>query len=564
MPIDLPTPAVHGLDPATLAAALDHAADALVVTDAGGVDRGPAVLYANATFLALFAIEAADALGQDLTRFEDWAGPSLDRNRLRGALRSGEPFTGEVVGERPDGTAFVAELRLNPVRTDKGVTTHHVGVLRDISEHKRVAERLTHLAHHDALTGLPNRKLFLDRLDQALRRARRYRGGVGVLFIDLDGFKPVNDTHGHDTGDAVLVEVARRLEGLLRSSDTVARLGGDEFTLVLPGLQSRDDAGAIATKVVQVIAQPYAVGELSLHLTTSIGIAVHPTDGADVDALVRNADLAMYRAKQSGKNQAVFYDASEDEQRGAELDAALRAAVEQDGLEVLYAPVLDTRSGQVLGAEAYPSFRHADDQLDTPRLVQRLTLLGLAPELGDRLLARVLRDVATWPLPRHFVVDVDLLPGQLDRTDLVAQIGGLLRGSGVDASRLRLNLAERDVATPTDALLDRLWDLHELGLRLAIDRYGGTGLPMRVLRDLPAELLKIDPDLVRDHAKRATVLRGIVVLAHSSGLEVGAEGVATPEARAAMEGLGCEWLQGDGIGPAVDGTSFAASLPEAG
>ncbi|MEX1200454.1 MAG: EAL domain-containing protein, partial [Methylophaga sp.] len=412
----------------------------------------------------------------------------------------------------------------------------------------------------DSLTGLPNRSVFNDRLEHAIHKLQRNSGRLAVFFIDLDHFKHINDSLGHKTGDALLCEVSRRIRSCVRESDTVARLGGDEFTVVLEDVTSAQYVGRIAEKILTTTSLPYMIDNIEVNISPSIGISLFPADGRDVDMLIRNADAAMYHAKNSGRNNFQFYSAEMNAEAANRLalETSLRRAVEQQEFYLQYQPQIELSSGRVKGAEVLLRW-HTDQWGDVSpaRFVPVLEDTGLIGVVGEWVLRETCsvfmanRD----ELPDDFVMAVNLSGRQFKGSRLVSYIRHLLSETEMPASNLELEITESLLMDNTDSAIDTLRDLSSLGITLAIDDFGTGYSSLSYLKQFPLNVLKVDRAFVRDltiDKDDAAIVSAIMAMADSLGLEVVAEGVETAEQLAFLEQKQCQRAQGFFFSKAID------------
>ena len=426
-----------------------------------------------------------------------------------------------------------------------------IGTFQDVSDQKHNEERLTILANFDSLTGLPNRALFQDRLTQALARAARSQAQVGLLFIDLDHFKAVNDRLGHAFGDELLKQVSARLSQSVREVDTVARMGGDEFTIILEGIQSAETAAMIANKVLQTLAPAIRIGAQELYVTASIGVAVYPSDAEQGDDLLSNADTAMYRAKEEGKNTYRVFTREMDEriQGRLALESALRGALQNDEFVLFYQPQVEIGTGEVVGFEALIRWQRADGRLVSPiEFVPHLEESGLIVDVGAWVIAEACRWLARWRRTHgpETTVSVNLSPRQFREPDLVDAVTRALAASGLPASALELEITESSlVSGPT--VLQTMATLREMGVGLAIDDFGTGYSSLSYLKRFPFTKLKIDRSFIRDiteDSDSAAIVSAIIALAHILQLQVVAEGVENVEELGFLRQQGCGYIQG--------------------
>jgi diguanylate cyclase (GGDEF)-like protein/PAS domain S-box-containing protein len=434
----------------------------------------------------------------------------------------------------------------------------------EIGDRREAEERAQHLADHDALTGLPNRRLLEDRLTQALALSQRNRKQTAVMFVDLDRFKAINDSLGHAVGDLVLKEVAQRLVKQLRIGDTICRIGGDEFVVVLPEAKRSTDAANVAAKIIETLSQPVRAADRELTVTPSIGIAVYPDDGRDAEALIRNADAAMYHAKESGRANYQFFTEQMNQvaSRRLALENDLRRALHKGELLVHYQPIVELSSGTVVAHEALVRWQHPARGVVPPaEFMQLAEDTGLIVGIGEWVLREACR-WATFIGAEHGVqVAVNLSSRQFNDPKLIELVRRVLADSGLPARLLMLEITETTAMHQTDVAASTLQKLKELGVSLAIDDFGTGYSSLASLRRYPVDQLKIDRSFVADlpageNAK--TLTGGIIGLAHALGLKVVAEGVETEAQREFLAALGCDFAQGYLTGKPVDADSAAA------
>lgn len=530
-----------------LSSALTHSADAVMVTSRDG-----RIEYVNPAFEAITGFGREEVIGKtpEILR-SDQQDPGVFADMWR-AIENGEVFRCELINRRKDGSDFHEEKTVTPLKDAHGRITHFIATGVDISERIRAQEKLEYMAHHDAVTGLPNRVLLLDRVAQALARAQRENRVVAVMFIDLDGFKAINDTVGHHFGDRFLGEVAARLQTTVRDEDTVARLGGDEFAIVLEGMNSMSDIGKVARKLTRDLALPFLVDGREMYVTGSIGVARHPVDGSDVHTLLRKADSAMYRAKQLGKNTYRFYSEVEGEEDTArlELEQQLRRAVERHEFIVYYQPQVSIDTSEVVGVEALLRWQHPEQGIIEPnRFIPLLEETGLIVDVGEWVLREVCIHAVGWDalgLPPVRVA-VNLSSKQFTKRDLVGDVARILDETGLDPKRINIEITEGTLASKIDSTVKTLDKLNALGITISVDDFGVGYSSLNYLKRFPIHKLKIDQSFVRDvttDANDAAIASAIIALAHKLNLEVIAEGVETLEQLFFLSRQGCHEVQG--------------------
>jgi len=532
-----------------LGSAVENANDAIVITDADLVRPGPRIVYVNPAYTRMTGYAAEEVVGLSPRVSQ---GPRTDadlRMRLRQALEQGRTFQGENVNYREDGTAYEVALHIAPIRDATGTITHFVSVQRDISERKRAERELERLALHDALTGLPNRGLFHDRLELAIAGADREGSSLAVLLADLDRFKDVNDTFGHPAGDALLQQAAGRLRAEVRAIDTVARFGGDEYAVLLPEATAAS-ATKVAQKLLTALERPFTVEAQTVGIGASFGISVYPDHGEDADVLLRHADIAMYAAKGSGSGHAI-YSLDQDQSSPGRLArvAELRQAIDAGALVLHYQPIVSLRTGQVSGIEALARWPHPEHGLIPPmEFIPLAERTGLIRPLTEWVLGTAVRQCAASQQAGHTIpVAVNVSMRNLLDPDLPNTIAQILASARLKPSLLRLEITESVMmADParTMAVVERF---RETGVLVDIDDFGTGYSSLAYLQRLPVDVVKIDRSFVGQMTTdedSAAIVRSMVGLAHSLGLGVVAEGVEDGETWDQLVAVGCDEAQG--------------------
>jgi len=530
-----------------LSSALEQTADSVVITDRSGV-----IEYVNPAFQKITGYSRAEALGQTPRLVKSGKQGAGFYKKLWETILAGDVFSEVFVNRHKDGSLYYEEKTISPLKGPAGQVTHFVATGKDVTERTQTQERLQHMAQHDALTELPNRALFIDRLKQALARARWHERLVAVLFVDMDRFKTINDTLGHEAGDRLLQGLAERLASGVREGDTVARFGGDEFVILLDDVGSDKDIGAVAQKVLETLAPPFDIDGQSLYITASIGVSLYPNDGEDSTTLLKNADIAMYRAKELGKNTYQFYS-SDMSARAFErltLESSLRHAIERKEFRLYYQPQIDTASGVIIGVEALLRWQHPEFGLVAPaEIIPLLEETGLIVPAGEWVFHTACEQLrawhaAGWPMLR---LAVNLSPRQFQTAGLARMVERGLATTGCDPALIELEITENVLLQHTATTLDALDALGALGVRMAIDDFGTGYSSLSYLRRYSIDTLKIDRSFVHDvpgDADDSALASAIIVLAQSLKLNVIAEGVETEAQREFLQERGCRIMQG--------------------
>jgi diguanylate cyclase (GGDEF)-like protein/PAS domain S-box-containing protein len=540
------------------AAVFEAVRESIIVTDVDGN-----IVAVNPAFTTLSGYTEAEVLGQNPRLLKSGRQSGAYYAAVWQTVAREGAWQGEFWNRRKDGGLYLTLATISQVRDAAGRLAYYVGIATDITQQKEAEQRIERLAYYDALTDLPNRALLAQRAELALALAARRGEELAMLFLDLDRFKEVNDSLGHAEGDALLVQVAARLKGLTREADTVCRLGGDEFVLLLSD-NGRAGALRVADKVLAAFRQPFDLAGHRLHVTVSIGIALYPHDGANFGDLLKNADAALYRAKQDGRNTRAFY-AREMNIATFErlvLEAELRKAIELGQLRAYFQPKLRLSDGWPVGAEALVRWQHPDHGLIPPgRFIPVAEASDLIVALGDWMLEEVCRQLAVWcgSGPPTLSVAVNLTARHFREPGFIEYIENLLAVHGLPPQTLELELTESSLLEAGAQTAETLLALRRLGVGLAIDDFGTGYSSLNYLKRLPITALKIDQSFVRDlvtDPDDRILAATIVNLGHSLGLKVVAEGVETEEQRRILLEQGCDLAQGYLFGPPMPVDQF--------
>jgi diguanylate cyclase (GGDEF)-like protein/PAS domain S-box-containing protein len=529
------------------ATVFSSASEGMTITDAAS-----RIVAVNPAFCAITGYSESEAIGQNPALLNSGRQDRDYYRRMWSDLQAMGTWRGEIWNRRKDGVVYPEWLSITAVHDAQGRTSHYIGIFSDITERKESEQRIHHLAHHDALTGLPNRLLLDDRIEQALLKSKRDGNITAVLFLDLDRFKNINETLGHEIGDELLVQAVKRAGAALRETDTLSRHGGDEFVIVLPELDQPQDATLVARKLLQALGQPYNLVGHQLTVTASIGLALHPDDGATASELLRNAETAMYHAKEEGRNTLRFYSADMNFASLGELllETHLRSALDRGELLLHYQPKIDAKSGKLVGAEALMRWRHPEQGMISPALFIPLAEeCGLINPLGEWALHTVCAQQRKWldaglaAVP----VAVNVSARQFTHQDVPALVAAALAQSRLPPELLELELTESLLMHNAEHAAAVLGNLRGMRISLAIDDFGTGYSSLSYLKRLPVQALKIDKSFVQDIGEEGEAVKlaaAIIALAHSMDLHVIAEGVETEAQRSYLARHGCDQFQG--------------------
>ena len=527
--------------------ALASSSDGIVVIDTRGV-----VASVNPAFTRITGYDSDEIVGAHASLLNsERQSPAFYRQMWRSIVRDRQ-WQGELWSRRKDGEEFLERLNVSAVFDDAGKVSHYLGTFTDITAQKQARERIDFLAFHDALTHLPNRVLGQDRLKQAVIAGARHHRKFAVLYMDLDKFKYVNDTHGHSVGDALLQAVSQRLIHLLRTEDLLCRLSGDEFMIVLHEVEDQQHVVSVCEKILSRLVEPFDLEGLRLHTSFSIGVAMFPQDGADAGTLMRNADTAMYEAKLDGRNIYRFFDPQMNAAmlRYVQTRDALRLALERKEFELHYQPQIEFLTGRVVGAEALVRWNRPDRGLMLPaEFISAAEESGLIVPLGKWVLQEACAQAATWRAAgwAEAVVAVNLSGAQFRQGHLEETIFAALRESGLEPCGLELELTESILLGDVDAVMNSIRRLKAHGLRLSIDDFGTGYSSLSYLKRFRVDKLKIDQSFVRDilqDDEDRAIVQAVVQMARSLNLRTIAEGVEDAERARVLEELGCDEGQG--------------------
>jgi len=540
--------------------------DGVAITDLDGH-----MLAVNRSFLKATGYTEEEVLGKNPRILHSGRQKKDFYQSMWASIKTDGYWQGEIWNRRKNGEIYPEWLTISAVHNTQGKPTHYVGVFSDLSQLKQSETQLEHLAHYDPLTNLPNRLLVQSHLAHALVQARRDHRQVGVLYLDLDRFKNINDSLGYPIGDELLIALTKRLASRLRSGDMLARLGGDEFLLVLEHIDGAEDTVGVARTLFELLAQPFLLsGEQEVYIGASIGISVSPDDGSSAEQLIQHADAAMHQAKILGRNTFRFYTDALTRAAGEHLDLEnrLRHAITADQLRVYYQPQIDIATGHIIGAEALVRWQDPDRGLIAPvHFIPLAEETGLIGAIGEWVLKETCMQGVRWiesGLP-FLTLAVNLSPHQFLRGDIPELVSKVLAETGFPANRLELELTESALMAQQEDAVRMLHLLRAQDIRLAIDDFGTGYSSLSYLKRFPLDILKIDKSFVDDipfHQDDMEIAATIIAMGHTLGFKVLAEGVETAEQLAFLRAKGCDMYQGYLASPAVSAEAFEKLLKE--
>ena len=520
--------------------------EGITVTDPEGT-----ITEVNQAFTDITGYSREEALGQNPRVLKSDRHEPEFYDRMWKDIAAKGSWEGEIWNRRKSGEAYPEWLSISAIRDEDGHLAHYVGVFHDITEMKRKEEQIRFQANHDALTGLPNRSLILDRLDMALARAKRQQAKVAVVYLDLDNFKIINDSLGHTVGDEVLVRVAERFTALVREGDTVARLGGDEFVFLLDNVSDEADSAHMALRILVAMERPLIVGGRELILSPSIGIALYPNDGQDPASLLKHADLAMYQAKQQGRNQYRLFtsELNERARRRLDLEGDLRRAIANEELFLVYQPKVDVAELMVRGMEALVRWQRGGEVVPPGEFISLAEETGIIGPLGLYVLNRACRECRDLLVGQEegFRVSVNLSARQFGTAGLAETVARILGENRFPAERLELEITESVLAGNVQETVERIASLRELGVSVSVDDFGTGYSSLAYLKHFPISTLKIDRAFIMGLGHDTgdeNIVKTVIQLAQNFGLTVVAEGVEEAAQYRLLKDLGCDQIQG--------------------
>lgn len=541
--------------------------EAIVVTDTKNC-----IQAVNPSFTHVTGYSEEEVIGRDPSFLSSGRQDGSFYQRMWVRLSKTGRWQGEIWNRRKNGDLYAEWLSISAVYNNKEEICQYVAVFSDITKRKKAEELIRHQANFDALTNLPNRNLFLDRLGRAIVRAKRNRNQVALMFIDLDRFKEVNDTLGHNVGDLLLQEAAVRLTQSVRETDTVSRLGGDEFTIVLPDLSSRGVIEKVAQKALEQLAEPFHISGYEIFVSGSVGITTFPQDGNEVESLLKNADTAMYRAKEGGRNGYRFFtsEMNEETQKRMVLERDLRHAIEHNEFIVHYQPVIDVVTGVTISAEALVRWQHPERGLLAPGFfIAMAEETGLITQIGKIVLEQVCAQIKKWhsdPILKDIRVAVNLSPRQLQNKNVVSDLEELIAKAGITAHSLALEITETLVMQDPEGAAQLLEDIRRMGIKVYLDDFGTGYSSLNYLKRFSFDVLKIDRSFIMDvefDEGDAALVEAIIVMAHKLGIKVVAEGVENENQLGFVRSQNCDMIQGYYYSKPLPANEFSLYCAEA-
>lgn len=535
-------------------------------------DRNKQIVDVNPAFCEITGYSREEVIGKNPRILSSGKQtPEFYSNMWKQIYEHGH-WHGEIWNRKKNGELYAELLTISVLKNDDNSAVNYVGVFTDITSSKRQQEQLSRIAHYDLLTNLPNRVLLSDRISQAMLQCSRYDNSLAVVFLDLDGFKHINDTYGHGTGDELLVSLSVRMKKALRKGDSLARIGGDEFVAVLTDLTVVEDCEPVLERLLLAASDPVTIGDVVLNVSASIGVTLYPQDSVDADQLMRHADQAMYTAKESGKNRYHLFDTAQDDAVKVLRESleAIRFALDNQQFVLYYQPKVNMRTGQVTGVEALIRWQHPVRGVLAP--VEFLPIIENNPmsiEMGEWVIETALTQITQWQsmgLKLPFTISVNIAAVQLQQPDFTKRLAKILSAyPNVDPRHLELEVLETSALDDVQHVSAIMNDCIKLGVSFALDDFGTGYSSLTYLRRLPASLIKIDQSFVRDmleDAEDLAIVEGVIALAKSFRREVIAEGVETIEHGTTLLHLGCDLAQGYGIAKPMPASDFLMWVEE--
>ena len=542
---------------------IDNANEAFVVTDLDGV-----IEEINDAYIKISGYEREEVVGKNPNILQSGYHEKEFYESMWQSIEDSGRWRGEMWDKRKNGEVYPKRLSINTVYDDEGMPYKYVGIFTDVTERKETEKQLEYLAYYDALTELPNRVMFYDRLQQAISTAKRDNHLLALMMIDLDKFKQVNDTLGHDAGDELLIVVAQKLKSLVRDSDTVARIGGDEFKIILTDIKSPDEASIVAQKLIENLRRPMRIKGRTVNIGASVGISIYPSDDEDIGQLVKYADLALYKAKDNGRN--CYHYFSEDLQVQVfdhiEMESDMQKAIALGEFSLHYQPQIDLSDSHISGMEALIRWQHPRNGLIPPdQFIPFAEETGLIIPLSEWIMDAACEHLSAWSKKSVHPLNlgINLSAIQFQQKDLISSIKRIIDKHDIDPNNIELEITESMVMVDVDRAIETMHKLREIGVRLAIDDFGTGYSSLSYLKQFPINRLKIDQSFVCElgkDSKDAAMVRAIISMARDLGVEVVAEGVENREQLDFLTANGCQYVQGYYFSEPLDAELFNTYL----
>lgn len=538
-----------------------HAKEAIMITDAMSN-----IIDVNNTFVTLSGYSKEEAIGQNPSFFQSGRQSTSFYKAMWQSINTQGKWTGEIWNKRKNGETYPQLITISSVLDNEGKIKNYIALFTDITTIKAHQKQLEHIAHYDLLTGLPNRSLLTDRLLQAIPQCKRYKQSLAVAFLDLDGFKTINDLHGHALGDKLLVQIAQRLKDVLRDGDTLARVGGDEFIVILVDLETHQSSEPILARLLEAASKPISIENAVLSISASIGVTIYPHDNVDAEQLLRHADQAMYTAKQEGKNRYHLFDMLQDtalKHQHSRL-VRIRSALQNNELVLYYQPKVNMKTGEVIGAEALIRWQHPEQGLLPPsEFLPIIERHKLTIDVGEWVIKNALSQISLWQkVGLNITVSVNINALHLQQSNFVQRLSDILATyPDVQPRKLQLEVLETSKLGNINNVSQIMHDCIKLGVNFALDDFGTGYCSLTYLKLLPINLIKIDQSFIRDmldDPDDLSIVKGVIGLSQAFQRSVIAEGVETLQHGNALLKMGCELAQGYGIAKPMP----AAQLPD--
>ncbi|MGO4888981.1 EAL domain-containing protein [Anaerobacillus sp. MEB173] len=525
----------------------ENSLEGITITDKNGD-----IIFVNPAFTNITGYTPEEVIGKNPNLLSSGKHDKAFYDGMWSSLKEKGQWKGEIWNRKKDGSLIAEWLTISSILDDSGETTHYASVFTDITDRKKQMEMIEYQANHDSLTGLTNRRLFNKQIIESLHSAKDSHRKMGIMFLDLDQFKNINDSFGHGFGDCLLQNIAATLNETVDDDVTLARLGGDEFILFYPAITDRDVLAEDAQKIIDKISQPITINGYSVVVTTSIGISVFPDDGEDLDSLIKNADIALYHAKGKGRNSYYFYESSMSEKvmKRVEYEAKLREAISEEQFQVYYQPKVEVSTGKIIGMEALLRWQHPEIGMISPSdFIPIAEETGLIIPIGEYVLRTACEQSKHWQQAGYppIAVSVNIASQQLQKDYLLSLVTKVLFETGLEPKYLELEVTEGSLMMNNEETIEILTSLKEIGVKISIDDFGTGYSSLNYIKQFSIDMIKIDKSFVMNMTSDpndTAIVKAIISMAHSLNMRVVAEGVETEEQFALLRDMGCEWVQG--------------------